>query len=288
MKMYLHICIRGNAHQSLFLEKGDIQHLIDLLAVFSYKYDVEVLAYDILSNHIHLLIRSDDPSNFIKALRVSYAHYYNNKYKTEGSVGSRGYVSGIIRDEDQLIEKMIYVIRNSTRHGTVNHPYSDPFNSAAYYYQKERGIDYRKEYQPVEKNTYLPWSREPIPDHFLINRKGHIYPGCFLRIKEVETLLGSYDQAMIKFSNPTEKEKTESEKRSPTHSMKVKYTDLYISQLIMKQIAPRTIPQLSVIEKMELAANIRQKIQVSVRQLSRVLNIPETSLRRWNLLAPKK
>ncbi|MFA5444103.1 MAG: transposase [Bacteroidales bacterium] len=286
MKIYRHICIRGNAHQSLFLEKEDIYHMIDLLAVFAYKYDVEVLAYDFLSNHFHILVRCTDPSGFIKALRVSYANYYNHKYKTEGSVGSRGYVSVLARNEEELIEKLIYVLRNSTRHGTVKHPYSDPFCSARYYYQKDRGIDYGKDYQLVEKNTNLPYSSEQIPDHYCVNNKRHIYPGSFLKIKEVEKYLGPYDKAMIKLSNPTDKEKSEQE--SLQYSMKVRYPDIYISQLILKQISPKTIPQLSVTEKIRLAGSVRQKFPVSIKQLSRVLNIAETSLRRWNLSAPKK
>ncbi|MDD3523062.1 MAG: hypothetical protein PHE07_08160 [Bacteroidales bacterium] len=285
MYVYRHICIRGNAHQSLFLEKSDIFHAIDLLAIFAAKYNVEILVYCFLSNHLHLIIRVDDTARFIKAWRVSYTHYYNFKYKTEGSVGGRGYVSGIIKDENQLVEKLIYVLRNSTRHGTAKHPYGDPFNSAKYYYQKDRGVDYGKECQPVKKNATLRFSREIIPDHYYIDQNRHIYPGCFLKTKKIEKYLGPYDQAMMKLSNPTEKEKNE--KPALNNSSKLKHSDLYISQLISKHISPKTIPQLTLYEKRQQAVNIRQTIDVSIKQLSRVLNVPETSLRRWNLSAPK-
>lgn len=275
------VCVRGNAHQSMFLEPDDIYHAINLLGVFAELYGVKVLAYNFLSNHYHLIIYSDDPASFMQGYRISYSHYFNNKYKTIGCVGNKGYVCGIIKSKEKLIEKMIYVLRNSSRHGTAQHPYSDPYNSARYYYYKERGIGDIYQYHPVGNGKCLPFSSKEIPAYFLIDSRGNIYPRSFLNYKEVEKILGPYSEAMIKISSPTEQEIAE--KGTPElRQSKIygHYSDLYVSQMILTSIAPLSIQQLSDKEKVQIALKIRLQYPVYIRQLSRILGLPETSLRR--------
>lgn len=278
---YRHICVRGNAHQSMFLEPEDIYHAINLLAVFAVLYRVKVLAYNFLSNHYHLIIYSGNPAPFMQAYRISYSHYFNKKYKSIGCVGNKGYVCSIIKSSEQLIEKLIYVLRNSSRHGTALHPYSDPYNSTSYYYYNERGIEDLYQYHPVGKGRYLPFSHKEIPGHFLIDSRGNIHPRCFLNYEDVENILGPYSEAILKISSPTEKELTENSGRKLTSStIQSTCSDLYISQLIMANIVPLTIQQLTDKEKVQIALKVRLKYPVSIRQLSRILGLPETSLRR--------
>lgn len=284
--LYFHICVRGNAYQSMFLENHDIYHAIDLLGIFALEYNVVVIAYDFLSNHFHLIVKAKDPTPFMHAFRISYSRYFNFKYKSIGCVGNRSFVCVIITSNEQLVKKLIYVLRNSTRHGSEEHPYSDPFNSAKYYFQKERGVDFSKGYYPVEKGYILSYTSKIVPADFMINKFGHIYPPCFLDVSEAELWLGSYREAMEKLSTPTEQEELENDSKN---SCRYPYKDITISEIILKMIAPKTIQQLTDNEKLQIAFKIKRKYKVAVRQLSRILGIPESSLRRmlkWSLTAP--
>ncbi len=286
--VYFHICVRGNAYQSMFLEKEDIYHAIDLLGIFAREYDVIIIAYDFLSNHFHLIVKAKDPTPFMHAFRISYSRYFNFKYKSIGCVGNRSFVRVTITSDEQLVQKLIYVLRNSTRHGVEEHPYSDPFNSAKYYFQKERGVDLSKGYYPVDKGYMLSYSSKIVPADFMINKFGHIYPPCFLEVSEAELCLGSYQEAMKKLSTPTEQEEMENDSKD---FFRYSYKDVDISEIILKMISPKTIQQLNDKEKLQISLKIKRKHKVAVRQLSRILGIPESSLRRmlkWSLTAPQK
>jgi len=284
---YFHICVRGNAFQSMFLEHQDIFHAIDLLGIFAREYDVTIIAYDFLSNHFHLIVKTKDPTPFMHAFRISYSRYFNFKYKSIGCVGNRSFVCVEIKSNEQLVKKLIYVLRNSIRHGAEKHPYSDPFNSAKYYFQKDRGVDLSNGYYPVDKGYILPYSSKVLPADFMINKLGHIYPPCFLDVSEAEYWLGSYEEAMKKLSTPTEQEELEKDSHN---CFRYPYKDIDISEIILKMIAPKTIQQLTDNEKLQIAIKIKRKYKVAIRQLSRILGIPESSLRRmikWSLSAPK-
>jgi len=272
----------------MFLEHEDIYHAIDLLGIFAREYDVIIIAYDFLSNHFHLIVKAKDPTPFMHAFRISYSRYFNFKYKSIGCVGNRSFVCIKITSDEQFIRKTIYVLRNSVRHGAEKHPYSDPFNSAKYYFQKDRKVDLSYGYYPAGKGYVLPYTSKIVPADFMINKSGHIYPPCFLDVLEVEHCLGSYQEAMEKLSTPTEQEEKENESKD---YFRYPYKDIEISEIILRIIAPKTIQQLSDKEKLQIADKIKRKYKVAVRQLSRILGIPESSLRRllkWSLTAPSK
>lgn len=134
--MWYHISVQGNKGQSMFWTNKEILHAIDLLGVYSHLHKVDVLAYQFLSNHYHLIVACDKPTDFMHGFRISYSQYFNNKYNTSGSVGKHHYSCGVISNRTKLEDRLIYVLRNSVKHGIEEHPYCDPYNSAQYYFLK--------------------------------------------------------------------------------------------------------------------------------------------------------
>ncbi len=106
-----HVCVQGNGGQSMFLNKSDVLHFIDLLGVYSFDYGIKIWAYDVLSNHFHLILECENPQRFIQALRISYSKYYQIVHSTIGSVGRNGYSAGLLNSKEKLVEKIIYVMR---------------------------------------------------------------------------------------------------------------------------------------------------------------------------------
>lgn len=279
-----HISVQGNGRQSMFLTNGDILHAINLLGVFSAYYDVDVLAYAFMSNHFHLIIQCEDPQYFMKAFRLSYTKYHNSVHNVTGSVGSRSFRVGLLNTREKLIEKLIYVIRNSVRHKLQSHPYVDPYNSVKYYFAEDQCVRWQ-DYKPAGQNSRLIHSHKMIPQHFLINKNGHILPRSFLNFRKVEACFQSYAQFMRLISNPTEKELAEEDtrqhegKRNYIRNTCVTITDLQLSEKIINDIKPRSIASLSDSEVVAMARYCKNKYPVSLRQLSRIFAVPESTLR---------
>lgn len=277
--MWFHISVQGNGGQSLFLRNRDILHAIDLLGVFSKLHNVGVLAYQFLSNHLHLILECLCPINFVWGFRISYSKYYNSVYNSFGAIGRSRYSQGKIYDEEKLEEKLIYVIRNSTKHKVYEHPLADRFNSAQYYFMEEQSKNIAGNLKPAGTKCELNHSCQYIPEDYLIDSDGHIYPRSFLQYKSVEKLFKSYGEFMQKISTPTPKEIEDNSKIKQIPGI-VKVNDMVLSEMILDKIKPKTLISLSDSEKMLLSVHFKKEYPISVRQLSRVFSIPESTLRR--------
>ena len=282
-----HVSVQGNGGQSMFLTNSDILHATNLLGVLSDHFKVEVWAYDFMSNHFHFIVQCDEPQYFMQAYRLSYTRYYNSVHNTSGSVGRRGYRAGLLNNPEKIVEKLIYVIRNSVRHKLHSHPYADPYNSARYYFAEEQCVKWQY-CKPAGSNLYLSHSHRTIPEYFLIDKKGQIFPRSFLKYRKVEKCFKSYAQFMSMISNPTEKELAEEkdrklhDKRKYVKNVSANVSDLQLSEMIISYIKPRSIASLSDSEIVSIAKYCLQKYPVSLRQLSRIFGIPESTLR-WRL-----
>ena len=278
-----HVCVQGNGGQSMFLDKSDVLHFIDLLGVYSFYYGVKIWAYDILSNHFHLILECENPQRFIHALRISYSRYYLTVHNTIGSVGRNGYSAGLLNSKEKTIEKIIYVLRNSVKHQVYPHSFVDPYNSAKYYFLTNHE-DSMMTLKPVGPKCKLSHSEKIIPEHYLLDAHGNIYPRSFLKISSIENVFGTYDNFMRLITYPLQKESDKQQKNKDILNNGdepnfAKVTDLQLSELILKQIRPKQFSSLSDIEIVSIAILCKKKYPVSVRQLSRVFGIPESTLR---------
>ncbi|MFA5302419.1 MAG: hypothetical protein WC395_07020 [Bacteroidales bacterium] len=284
--MLFHICVRGNGGQSIFLDNEDILHAIDLLAVFSHYYGVKIIAYQFISNHYHLILECDNPAPFMQGFRISYTKYFNKKYNSFGSVGRIHYTCGIINDTYKLEEKIIYVLRNTAKHHIEMHPYCDSFNSSHYYFIEERKFGKSLHLIPAGPEYELEYSSKYIPEHYYLEGNGHIYPGSFIESKIVEDLFKTYGNYIRKISMPSSKEIEENNGKPPV-PRKVIVNDLSLSEMVLKKISPRTITSLTDKEITTLSLYYYKNYRVSVKQLSRVFRVPETTLRRRIFKLPR-
>ena len=75
----------------------------------------QILAYCIMPNHYHLLIRASTPSSIPKLMHrclLSYAQYYNIKYLSSGHVFQGRYQAKLIATESYLLWISRYIHRN--------------------------------------------------------------------------------------------------------------------------------------------------------------------------------
>ena len=86
---YYHIYNRGNRKQNIFHSSKDYSRYLEKLKDYKKKHDISILAYCLMPNHIHLLLRQNSPepvSTFIQKLHTAYSMYYNKKYEQVGHI----------------------------------------------------------------------------------------------------------------------------------------------------------------------------------------------------------
>ena len=111
-----HIIQRGNNRESVFFDDEDRKQYLSLLKKYSEKWSAPVLAYCLMSNHVHLMVRplSDDSLyKMMQGLTLCYTQYVNRKYQRTGRLWESRYHSCIVDKEQYLWAVARYIEQKS-------------------------------------------------------------------------------------------------------------------------------------------------------------------------------
>ncbi len=136
----------------------------------NYSEDIDLLAFCIMPNHIHLLIRqqkANDISSFLHSLHTRYAMYFNRKYKREGVLFEAKYKSKLVSSDKYLVYVSKYIHANPIGLCTKIENYL--WSSMTYYYKEKHPLWLRTDLvakkfvlSPYAKtyNSYLEFVRD--------------------------------------------------------------------------------------------------------------------------------
>lgn len=129
---YFHVITQGIHKNYIFEREEDIKYYIKIMYNLIEKQKVEILAYCIMNNHAHMLIKAEEIkelSKYMQRLNTKYAIYYNKKYEKVGYVFRDRYKSEGIYTEEQLYCCINYIYNNPVKAGMCNkaseYPYSN-------------------------------------------------------------------------------------------------------------------------------------------------------------------
>lgn len=112
-----HVTARGNRREPIFFEDGDQEVYLDLLAEQTSKADVQVWAYCLMPNHVHLILTPADEAGLGRALGETHrrwAAFINARARWRGHLFDGRYGS-VVMDERHLISAVRYVSLNPVR-----------------------------------------------------------------------------------------------------------------------------------------------------------------------------
>lgn len=116
---YYHVVLRGNGKQLIFEDDSDRLVFLKQLKAKSATDGVRIIAWCLMSNHVHLLV--DDPkdslSHFMHAISTAYARYFNEKSGHVGSVFQGRFTSVPITSDGQLLQAVRYIHDNPAKAG---------------------------------------------------------------------------------------------------------------------------------------------------------------------------
>lgn len=121
----MHVVLRGNNRQAIFFSEADYQTYLDCIADALEKYLVDVHAYVLMTNHVHLLLTPYETqalSRFIQAIGRRYVRYVNSVYKRTGTLWEGRYKSAVIDSVGYLLTCYRYVEMNPVRARMVKRP----------------------------------------------------------------------------------------------------------------------------------------------------------------------
>ncbi len=209
-RMYLpgvpaHIVQRGNNREACFFCEDDYCFYKQVLAEGMKRYGVELHAYCLMTNHVHLLMtpkEEDSISRVIQHVGRQYVQYINKTYRRSGTLWEGRHKSSIIDAENYLLSSYRYIEINPVAASMVEKPEEYPWSS--YHYNAIGKPDllvtphlvYRCIAGGVDKrlSVYCELFRYSLPDHELneirscLTANQVLGSGCFRG--QVEGMLG--------------------------------------------------------------------------------------------------
>jgi len=116
-----HVIVRGVERRDIFLDDQDRQSFVDRFANLIEQMRMECLAWALMSNHVHLLLRPSDNNLgfFMRRLLTGHAVTFNLRHHRSGHLFQNRYKSIICEEDPYLLELIRYIHLNPLRAGLV-------------------------------------------------------------------------------------------------------------------------------------------------------------------------
>jgi putative transposase len=126
-----HVTQRGNRRQQTFFSEKDYKHYMDLLQALANQYNIQIEAFCLMPNHVHLILVPERPESLIimlKTLNETYARYVNQLKGWKRCLWQGRYFSTAMSQE-HFERCVVYVEENPIRAKLVSNLSEYKWNS---------------------------------------------------------------------------------------------------------------------------------------------------------------
>ena len=120
-----HIIQRGNNRQACFAGDEDMKAYLHWLKEWSKKSQVDVHAWVLMTNHVHLLCtpwKENAISQMMQSIGRFYVRYFNHTYRRSGTLWEGRFKSCLVQSDRYLLALYRYIELNPVRANMVDEP----------------------------------------------------------------------------------------------------------------------------------------------------------------------
>ena len=130
-----HVIARGNERRLIFRDNRDREIYLERLAHCRVRYQVRVLAYCLMPNHVHLALQRGPCalSRTMLALLSFYAQRFNLRHERVGHLFQGRYKAFLVQDERYLFALLRYIHWNPVQSGLAERPENYRWSSDRFY-----------------------------------------------------------------------------------------------------------------------------------------------------------
>ncbi len=141
-----HVYTRGIDHHRLFSDEHDNLRFLQTLDTVPVD-DFTVLAFCLMGNHVHLLVKVPRGEvglkilqNAMKSIAARYAFHYNKRYQRSGALFQGRYASKVVEDSHYLLRVACYIHANPVKAGISSSMAAYPYSSYNDYFSHRKPL----------------------------------------------------------------------------------------------------------------------------------------------------
>ncbi len=140
---FLHIMVQGINKEYIFNKEEEIKKYFKFLSESTKEFNVKIVAYCIMNNHVHLLVfckNIEEISKFMKNTNTKYGIYYNKTHDRCGYVFRNRYRAEETYTQAHLLSCINYIHNNPVKAGMCKNKWDYNFSSYNDYLLQKRFI----------------------------------------------------------------------------------------------------------------------------------------------------
>ena len=278
---FYHLCSKGTQEDVLFHQRQEFIDGMNIIAFAAAACPVCVLAFCIMDNHFHFILKADTGSTREFAYKISRCYGMKFKNRTSADVIQQTirWEAYPITDERYLLNSIAYVMNNPVKAGYDKWVTDYPWSGNSLYFRGADEIEKQKAgcrrfvMLPLREMREYIRSSKRIPPDWLITEAGYIWPGSYVDWKMVEQLYENLNRMKYFLNSRKENEET---------ALSITSTHLTLSDEEIRRITMDMaesifhvveINQLSIPERIRLARAIIRKTGCRQERLYRILHL---------------
>ena len=309
-----HVIVRGIERKKIFRSDYDRENIVNRLLELIPETKTDCFAWALLSNHVHLLLRTGltPAAVLMSRLLTGYALWFNKKYKRHGQLFQNRYKSILCQEEPYLKELVRYIHLNPLRAGLVeslNKLDKYPWCGHSVLMNKTKrswqNVDYvyglfgsqktlaRKKYRQFVKNGIIQGQRPDLVGGGLLRSSGgwtvlKDLRKAGIRVKGDERILGDSDfvENVLKSAEEAFEQKYELKSKGYDYNRVVKRVAEVMSMEVEQVLAFGKSPQ-TVKARSLLCFWAHRKLGMTTVEISEKLNICQSAVSRSSIRGEK-
>ncbi len=161
--------LRGINKQRLFEDEEDYEKFLDVLEDYKIICGFELYAYCLMSNHVHLLLKTgtEPLEQIFRRIGARFVCWYNVKYQRAGHLFQDRYKSEPVEDDAYFLTVVRYIHQNPVKAGLCATPADYPYSSFPRYFDEKSIVDRGFMLELIGKEEFLRYNNAQNEDHCL-------------------------------------------------------------------------------------------------------------------------
>ena len=167
---YYHVYNRGTAHKNIFANHENYIFLLETVKKYLKIYDLTFIAYCLMPNHYHFLIRvnaGDQISPFLQRLFNSYSQAYNRQQNRSGTLFEGRAQYRLVDTTKYVLQLSKYIHLNPVSAGLVRLPEEWEFSNYREWIGIRNGklvdLDFIRSFYPI-LSDYAAFVHSEMPE----------------------------------------------------------------------------------------------------------------------------
>lgn len=259
-----------------FRDDEDYRIGMNYVAIASFVYGVMVLAFVLMSNHVHFVLycSEEEARAFINELKADCSRHLARKYGVRDLLRRNGVVIEQISPDDESFERAVaYTQMNPTAANICLYPGGYPWGTGGVFFNSNpvKGTRLSEmSRRAVRKRLH---TKRSLPADWLVGEDGYILPESYVPVTLVESFFKTPKRMDFFLRNSSKAKRREEFKGNDLPSFRDQVLYAALPDFCQSLFGVIGISDLDTKQTTELVRQLRRRFNADVRQIARVISL---------------